>query len=213
VDSSTQAVAHCERQRPGVAGEDSLEAEGQRIAMMVSDVLLSLKSHRRTSVLRTDRDRATGTMECLESGNTAVQEFSDTECGTASPILFTGEAVNRFGSDLFSSATATQDNHPHTGKEMDGGTGGKEDQYREGYSDKTDRVVENRNTFDRHKHNMEWDCASLNNQTEDGANCSVLMNNMSTTVLYDRGVENKNTSDRQEHNMEWDSASMNIQTE
>ena len=71
MDSSTQAVAHCEnvredsqvaerqrlgvagedsqdaeRQRPGVAGEDSLEAEGQRIAMMVSDVLLSLKSYR-----------------------------------------------------------------------------------------------------------------------------------------------------------------------
>jgi hypothetical protein len=41
-------------------------------------------------------DRATGTMEWLESGNTAVQEFSDTECGTAPPILFTGEAVNRF---------------------------------------------------------------------------------------------------------------------
>jgi hypothetical protein len=28
-----------ERQRPGVAREDSLEAEGQRIAMTVSDVL------------------------------------------------------------------------------------------------------------------------------------------------------------------------------
>ena len=50
-----------ESQWCGVAGEDSQDAEGQRNAMMVSDELISPKSHRQTSVLGTDIHSGTGT--------------------------------------------------------------------------------------------------------------------------------------------------------
>jgi hypothetical protein len=50
-----------EGQGSGVAGEDSQDAEGQRSAMMVSDELISPKSHRQTSLLGTDIHSGTGT--------------------------------------------------------------------------------------------------------------------------------------------------------
>jgi hypothetical protein len=75
------------------------------------------------------------TMKWLKNDNTEIQDSSDTQCGTAPPILFTGKAVNRFGSNLFSSTTATQDNHPQAAMEVDGGACGNEGQYRGGYSD------------------------------------------------------------------------------
>jgi hypothetical protein len=55
-----------ESQGCGLAGEDSQDAEGQRVAMTVSDVLLSPKSHRQTSVLGTDIHSGTGT-EVIQS--------------------------------------------------------------------------------------------------------------------------------------------------
>jgi hypothetical protein len=71
-----------------VAGEDSQDAEGQRIAMTVSDILLSLKSHRRTSVLRTDvppvmLDKAvTHYNEPASGPSTLVEAHSFTGTGT-----------------------------------------------------------------------------------------------------------------------------------